>query len=173
MSLPTHRITISTPKARSVAIAALLGATFLFSPLTTVRAESPAVTPIQLPQTTPPQAGVEAPDTKVETVEQRITNLHQALKITPDQESKWTDVAQAMRENAAAMQKLVSEKATQSPQNMTAVQDLKAYEKFTQAHADGLKNLIPDFEALYNFMPDPQKKIADEVFQNFGHKGAR
>src|SRR5271169_5568794 len=38
--------------------------------------------------------------TKAETVEQRITSLHAALKITPDEETKWNGVAQAMRENA-------------------------------------------------------------------------
>ena len=69
------------------------------------------------------------------------------------------------------MQKLVAERTTTPPQTLTAVQDLKSYEKFTQAHADGLKNLIASFEGLYTSMTDEQKKNADEVFQNFGRKG--
>ena len=173
MSSLTRRITISCPTVRSVAIAALLGTTFLVSPLTTARAaDAAAPSAIQVPPTTPAQAGTDAAAAaQVETVEQRITNLHTALKITPEQELKWAAVAGAMRENANAMQKLVAEKAGQTAQTMTAIEDLKSYEKFTQAHADGLKNLIDDFEILYNAMPDPQKKIADQVFQSFGRKG--
>jgi periplasmic protein CpxP/Spy len=156
---------------RTVAIAALLSATTLVSPMTTARADSAATAPIQAAQATPHQAAAEATETKAETVEQRITDLRASLKITPDEDSKWANVAQAMRENAAAMQKLAAEKTTQPPKDMTAVQDLKNYEKFAQAHVDGLKNLISSFETLYKAMPDSQKKIADEVFQSFGHKG--
>jgi hypothetical protein len=75
-------------------------------------------------------------------------------------------VAQAMRENAAAMDKLVVENRTTPPQNMTAVEDLQMYQKFAQTHVDGLKNLIASFTALYSAMPDAQKKIADKVFQS-------
>jgi len=173
MSFLSHRIAISAPTVRSVAIAAVLGTTFLVSPLTIAHAADGAAPPaVQLPQTTPPQAGVEASGSQVETVEQRITNLHAALKITPEQEAKWVGVAGAMRENAVAMEKLVTEKAAHAGKSMTAVEDLKSYEKFTQAHADGLKNLIDDFEVLYNSMPDPQKKVADEVFRSFGRKSS-
>jgi protein CpxP len=77
-----------------------------------------------------------------------------------------------MRENAAAMQKLSADKTTQAPQSITAVQDLKNYEKFAQAHVDGLKNLISSFTTLYKAMPDPQKKLADQVFQSFDREAA-
>jgi hypothetical protein len=100
------------------------------------------------------------------TVEQRITALHAALKITPDQEAKWNGVAQSMRENAKVMDSLVASNRTTPPQNLSAVDDLKTYQKFAQAHADGLKNLISSFSTLYDSMPDPQKKIADTVFDN-------
>ena len=40
------------------------------------------------------------------------------------------------------------------------------YQKFAQAHVDGLKNLIASFDKLYAGMPDTQKKIADEVFSS-------
>ncbi len=111
-----------------------------------------------------PPAAAGATETKGETVEQRITNLHAALKITPDQDAKWNAVAQAMRENAATMDKLIASNRTTAPQNMTAVEDLKTYQKFAQAHVDGLKNLIASFSTLYDAMPDAQKKVADEVF---------
>lgn len=144
---------IFAPAARSVAIAALLGATFLASPLAAARADTAASSVILLAQAAPSQStpAAEATETKAETVEQRITDLHTALEITPDQDLQWNGVAQAMRENAAAMQKLIAEKTTQAPQNMTALADLKAYEKFAQAHVDGVKNLTASFEKLYEF----------------------
>jgi protein CpxP len=170
MSPLTHRISISPFATCSVAIAALLGTTFLTSPLTAARAESVAARS-QLAQATVHSTAAKATNTQTGTVEQRITSLHTALKITPAEETDWNSVAQAMRENAAAMQKVVAEKSTQAPQSMNAVQDMQAYEKLAQTHVDGLKNLISSFDTLYNSMPDPQKKVADQVFQSFGHKG--
>jgi len=163
-----HPIVTSTPFARSVAIAALIGATMLASPLTAARADTATNAAIQLAQAGAPQgsAAAGATESKGETVEQRITNLHAALKITPAQDAQWKGVAQDMRENAAAMDKLVAETRKTPPQNMTAVDDLKMYQKFAQAHVDGLKNLLSHFEALYAAMPDAQKKIADEVFRS-------
>src|SRR5271166_2183125 len=171
----THPIGMSAPFARSIAIAALMGATILASPLTAARADTAANLATQLAQAATPQnrAGAEATETKGETVEQRITDLHTALKITPDQDSKWNSVAQAMRENAAAMDKLVASNRATPPQEMTAVDDLKMYQKFAQAHVDGLKNLISSFDALYNSMPEAQKKVADQVFTTSGREGAR
>ena len=104
---------------------------------------------------------------RAESVEERISELHAALKITPNEESRWNDVAQAMRDNAAAMEKLIAEKHETAPQNRTAVDDLKTYREFAQAHVDGLKNLTSSFESLYSAMPDGQKKLADDVFRNF------
>jgi hypothetical protein len=177
MSSHTSRIILAAPIVRSIAIAALVGTSFLVSPLTTARADSTTAAPIQYPQTTSPQAGspqagVEAPEFQEETVEQRIANLHEALKITSDQEAKWADVAQTIRENTAAMERLVNERTNQAPKSMTAVQDLRSYEKFTQEHASGLKKLIVTFEGVYNQMPDTQKKIADKFFAKFGRNGA-
>jgi len=154
-----YPIRTPAPFACSVAIAALLGATFLGSPLTATRAFA---------QTAATPAAAPATETKGETVEQRITTLHASLKITPAEETQWNGVAQAMRENAAAMDKLVATNRTNPPQNMTAVQDLQTYQQFAQAHVDGLKNLTSAFSTLYNAMTDDQKKIADQVFQSSG-----
>jgi protein CpxP len=115
------------------------------------------------------QPAAPATETKGETVEQRITALHASLKITPDEETQWNGVAPAIRENASAMDKLVATNRTTPPQSMTAVQNLRSYQQFAQAHVDGLKNLTSAFETLYDAMPDAQKKNADEVFQTSGH----
>jgi protein CpxP len=159
MPYSTHPIAVRAPLLRSVAIAALLGTTMLAAPLTAAWAQN---APVKTAATT------EATETKGETVEQRITNLHASLKITADQEKTWNGVAQAMRENAAAMDKLVASNRTTAPQNKTAVQDLQTYQQFAQAHVDGLKNLTGAFSTLYDAMPDAQKKVADQVFQTSG-----
>ena len=114
-----------------------------------------------------PPAAAAATSNKPETVEQRITALKAALKITPDQESKWEGVAKAMRENAAAMEKVVKDKQGKMA-NMNAVDDLKTYQEFSQVRLDGLKNLISSFKTLYNSMPADQKKNADHVFDSYG-----
>jgi hypothetical protein len=119
-----------------------------------------------------PPAAAAATSTKPETVEQRIAALKAALKITPDQESKWEGVAKAMRENAAAMEKVVQDKKGKMA-NMNAVDDLKTYQEFSQAHLDGLKNLNSAFKTLYDAMPADQKKNADGVFDSYGPKPAQ
>ncbi len=105
-----------------------------------------------------------------ETIEQRIASLHTSLKITAAEETQWSDVAQTMRDNDAAMQKLAVEQKAVPADTVTAVDDLKAYQKFGQAHVDGLAKLLTNFEALYTAMPDEQKHVADKVFATFGHK---
>jgi glutamine synthetase adenylyltransferase len=145
-----------------------MSAPLVAAPLTLAHANSATT---HMAQTKPIAANAEE---KAETVEQRITKLHAELKITPDQEAKWNPVAQAMRDNAANMEKLIAEKRKQAPQNMSAVDDLKTYQEFAQAHVDGLKNLTSAFSSLYDSMSDQQKKNADQVFANFnrGNAGA-
>jgi hypothetical protein len=106
-----------------------------------------------------------------ETVEHRIASLHAALKITPDEETGWDSVAQSMRENEAVMQKLVADRSAE-PHTISAVEDLRTYERFSQAHVNGLKTLIDSFETLYQAMPDDQKALADQVFRKFGLRGS-
>ncbi len=175
MSSFANLIAISSPLVRSLAIATLMGATMLAAPLMSdARADGATSIALQLAQATAPQPQADAAPaaTKAETVEERITNLHAALQITADEETNWKAVARTMRKNAAIIQKLVSERAAQAPETLTAVQDLKGYEKFARAHYEGLKSLIASFERLYNSMPDPQKKVADEVFQSYTPKPA-
>ena len=164
MTIFSQPIALRTPFGRSFAFAALTGAAMLVSPLAAAQA---ANTEIQFAQAATPQsrgaAAVTA--TKGETVEQRIATLHAALKITPDEDAKWNAVAQAMRENASNMDQLVAEGRKTAPHDMSAVDDLKTYQKFAQAHVDGLKNLISSFTTLYSAMPDAQKKLADTVFE--------
>jgi len=147
-----------TPLARSLAITSLTGAALLAGSLSPAMAQS----------TNQPPAAAAATSSKPETVEQRITTLKAALKITPDQESKWNAVAQSMRDNASAMEKLVATKRAIPPEKTTAVDDLKTYQEFTQLRLDGLKHLTSAFKSLYDSMPAEQKKNADLVFEKSG-----
>jgi len=156
------------PLRRSMAIVTLAGASLALG-LAGASAQTSTATK---PGSTKPPAAAAATSSKPQTVEQRITMLKSALKITPEQEKQWNGVAQAMRENATTMDKLVAAKRTTPPQNMSAVEDLKTYQEFAQAHVDGLKNLIGSFGTLYDAMPAAQKKIADTVFNTSGREPA-
>jgi periplasmic protein CpxP/Spy len=153
---------------RSLALATVVGASLtlgLFSQASAQTAAAPK-------EGAKPPAAAAATSSKPETVEQRITTLKASLKITPDQEGKWDGVAKAMRENAASMDKLVQEKQAKMA-NMNAVDDLKTYQEFSQAHLDGLKNLISSFKTLYDTMTPDQKKNADHVFDSYGPKSTK
>jgi len=68
------------------------------------------------------------------------------------------------------MQAMITAKKSEPAHDINAVEDLKNYEMFNQAHVDGLKVLISSFEVLYMTMPDDQKHLADDVFRKFGHR---
>src|SRR5262249_60054410 len=97
----------------------------------------------------------------------RIQTLKTALQIKPEQESKWNSVAQAMRDNASKMEKLVAEKRKLPPDKTTAVDDLKTYQDFAEQHYDNIKHLISAFKSLYDSMTPDQKKNADMVFEKY------
>ena len=153
----------SRTAGRSLALATLVGASLTLGLFSQASAQT-AATPKDGAK---PPAAVAATSNKPETVEQRITTLKAALKITPDQEKKWDGVAQAMRDNASRMEKLVAEKRKIPPEKTTAVDDLKTYQEFTEARLDGLKHLTSAFKSLYDTMTPEQKKNADTVFEKY------
>jgi len=104
-----------------------------------------------------------------ETIDLRISDLHTRLHITPDEETAWSDVAQTMRDNEAHMQELIAAREAEPEHHVSAPEDLRVYEHFTQAHVEGLKLLRSSFETLYTAMPDAQKLVADDVFDKFGN----
>ena len=95
--------------------------------------------------------------------EARIKELHDRLHITPAQETLWGNVAQTMRDNGKTFRASMTDRSTRL-KTMTAVDDLKSYQIVADQHSDGLKRLIPAFEALYATMTPAQQKHADRVF---------
>ena len=102
-------------------------------------------------------------------VEQRITYLHQQLKITPAQETQWNAFADAMRADAETMGKLY-EQRMKGVESETALDNMHEYAQLTQAHADGAKKLAAAFEPLYSSLSPQQKQLADSTFREQMHR---
>jgi Spy/CpxP family protein refolding chaperone len=105
-----------------------------------------------------------AAEKPVEKAEARIKEMHAKLKITPAQDPQWQDFVTAQRDSAEQMSQLI-EQRDQSSSAMNAVDDFKNYEQIVEAHADGLKKVVPAFEKLYDSLSDQQKKMADSMFR--------
>jgi Spy/CpxP family protein refolding chaperone len=120
-------------------------------------------------QGTSGNAGDTAAQRPIDKAEARINEMHAKLKITPAQDPQWQDFVNAQRQNAEQMSALI-EKRDEGSASMNAVEDFKNYEDIVQAHADGLKTVIPAFEKLYNALSPEQKKMADTMFRNAQEK---
>lgn len=96
-------------------------------------------------------------------VESRIKDLHDQLRITPEQEAQWSGVAQVMLDNSSAIESAIQDRA-QKAKSMSAVDDLLSYQAIAATHAEGLKKFAAIFAPLYSAMPEAQQKNADAVF---------
>ena len=95
-------------------------------------------------------------------IEKQITELQQAVDITPQQQPQFDAFAQAMRQNAQSMDALTQQEQPGTVHN--AVEDLRAAAKFCRGRGRRvLKRLLPPLQALYESLSDPQKKTADQV----------
>jgi protein CpxP len=104
-------------------------------------------------------------------VEQRITDLHEKLQITPAQEPAWKKFAQTMRDNARKMDQTFEQRVDQM-QNMNALDNMKSYARVSRQHAEDVQALLPPFQALYSKMSPEQKQTADQVFREDANRGA-
>lgn len=176
---------VTTAAARALAVPAFL--TILALAVPAPAGAQTTVTPAQAQTPSQAQTQNAAPATPQSTtrprarrsrrggVEARIADLHNRLKITAAQEDQWKQVADVMRQNSAAVEATVKERA-QNAKTMNAMQNLESYQKIAQAHEQGIEKLIPAFQKLYDSMPDAQKKTADEVFRSFAqrrHRGSQ
>ena len=107
-------------------------------------------------------------DAHEDRTELRIKDLHAKLKITSKQEEQWSKVAQVMLDDAKKLDTLTQARVDHA-KDISAVDDLKSYSEIIEAHADGLKKLIPVFSDLYADMSDAQKKEADILFREGDH----
>jgi hypothetical protein len=103
------------------------------------------------------QPGAQQP----QNVEANIATLRQRLQITPAQEGQFNAVANVMRENARAE----AGAPQQPPAGASAVDDLRAYIRYSEVELAGLKKMLPALDALYATLSPVQKKTADAIFR--------
>jgi periplasmic protein CpxP/Spy len=94
-------------------------------------------------------------------IEANIASLHQRLQITPTQEPQFNAVANVMRENARAEASAPARPAA----NATAVDDLRAFIRYSDVELAGYRRLLPVLEALYATLSPIQRRTADAVFR--------
>jgi protein CpxP len=152
---------ISKPASRVLAAAALFGAIALAQPTLAQTATTPSDT-AQAPATSKSKT-VSPARHREAGIEAHLANLHKKLMITPAQQKQWDDYANVERDKAKNFEALASERKA-NIDNMSAVDDLRSYAKFTEANADSVKKMVTSFEALYDSMSDAQKKNADQYF---------
>lgn len=144
-------------------VTALLGATVLglglLAPATAVFAQGTAPSPAVNSTAPSPR-----PATRESQINARIAQLRTELKITPAQTVKWDAVAAIMRENESSIAKLFALRNKETA-TMSAIANLRNYQEIADAHAAGMKKLVPAFARLYDAMSPAQKKNADLVFR--------
>ncbi len=142
-----------------LAALALPGAAF-------AQTSSPTATPPMAPiPAAPPTSGTPALSaSKSAEVEQHIQQLHDQLGITPAEEPQWKQYAQVMLANAGSMEQAMMTRGSKVA-TMNAADNMASYAQLAQVHAANMQKLASSFQTLYNTFPDPQKKIADDVFR--------
>ena len=114
---------------------------------------------------------IAASDPNEARTEARISDIHNKLKITADEEDQWAKIARIMRENDKKMDELTDARMA-NEKNMNAIDDLKSYGDIVDEHADGIRRFTPEFAKLYADMSVSQKTEANKLFHHEGeHKG--
>jgi len=101
-------------------------------------------------------------------VDGRIAFLKAELKITPEQETQWQSVATALRQNANALDQVISS-APQQRGTMDAVQRLTEREQFDKVRTENDERLLSALKPLYASLSPDQQQIANQlVVQHHG-----
>lgn len=102
--------------------------------------------------------------------EARIAYIKAELKITPAQQSAFDSYAQAIRDNAAAMQKSFQDMRDHRDQNMNAIDRVEQRAKMAQQRDEQEQKYLAAFRPLYASLSPDQKKVADDLATpHFGH----
>ncbi|HSU06949.1 MAG TPA: Spy/CpxP family protein refolding chaperone [Acetobacteraceae bacterium] len=101
---------------------------------------------------------------------QRLSQLYDNLRITPNQQPAWNRFAQSSLQNASALEQLYRQRRD-SMQSMDAVQNLNAFARIQTQQAQDLQRLVPEFQALYTVLSPQQRQTADQMFRNYSERG--
>lgn len=105
-------------------------------------------------------------------VDGRIAFLRTELKITPDQEAPWGQVAAAMRQNADALDQQITATRQHHP-NMDAIERLELRGRFAKLRAENDARLLTALKPLYASLSPQQQQMANALFipQHGWHHG--
>jgi protein CpxP len=112
-------------------------------------------------------------------IEGRIAFLKAELKITPAQEPAFLPFAQAMRQNAAELGKIVEKRrerrdairakeAIGERLRVSALERMQQRAEMSKARAEQNQRMLAAFKPLYEQLSDEQKKTADELIADRG-----
>jgi periplasmic protein CpxP/Spy len=111
-------------------------------------------------------AGATAPTTQApfDPIAARIKYLHDRLRISPEQEALWAEVALAIRDNAHEITPFLRERLRASTSG-SALDILHSYDALGNAQLNSLNKFTAAFEPSYDGLSEGQKKIADAVLR--------
>ena len=155
-----------TRKAALPALA-LLAALAGTAGLGTLPAQPAAAQAQTAPQQTEPK---ERHHSAARHIEGRIAYMKAELKITDAQAPQFDRVAQAMRDNAQAMDRSTQQWRANRDQPKNAVERLEARQQFAALRAQSDQRFLDAFKPLYASLSDDQKKAADEMLTRHGHE---
>ncbi len=152
------------PALAALALVTALTGTAAFSTLPVQPTAAQATTAPQQPQ-----QGERERFSPSRHIEGRIAYLKAELKITDVQAPQFDRVAQAMRDNAKAMEQAISQMRGDHNQPRNAIQRLEARAQFASLRAQADQRFLDAFKPLYASLSDDQKKAADEMLARHGH----
>jgi periplasmic protein CpxP/Spy len=103
-------------------------------------------------------------------VDGRIAFLKAELKITPEQETQWQSMAAALRQNANALDQVITSPRQQRG-SIDAVQRLTEREQFDKVRTENDERLLSAFKPLYASLSPEQQQIAGQLLVH--HHGWR
>lgn len=142
---------------RTVAALGLAGVVLALPPAGAVAAGAE----LQLAQAGKPVAAPAAGARDAQT-ERQIADLRNRLHITPAQQPQFDAFVKVMQQNTEEMATVMQKYAPGRQSN--ALDQLRAQANAAATQAEGLKRLVPVFQALYESFSAQQKRTADEVF---------
>ena len=145
--------------ARHIFYAAALAASVALPIQAFAAPPAPAPAPAPVAAAPPALSKDEAAD-----VEKHITDLHDQLGITSQQQTQWDQFATVMRDNAAAMHAAVDDRHAKLA-DMTAADNMQSYADLAKIHAENMQKLASSFGTLFTSLSDEQKRTADSVFR--------
>jgi hypothetical protein len=164
-----RRLTSSFSTVRVLGSSALIAAAMALP-----AAAQPANAPAAAAAQTQPAPGASATGAAHSTPmqqreQQRLTQLHQHLRITPTEQSAWDQFAEASMQNATRLDTAFRARAEQVP-TMNAIQNMQTFADLDMQRAQDMQQLVPAFQKLYAALSPAQQKTADQLFRDVSER---